>query len=83
MSGIGKNMSKGEACLSGIASGKKNTVYGEAALPLFYLPCQWDQLLQKRICSFRSKFFTLRVDPILEGPCCIGKQTGSHRSCLS
>ena len=26
-----------------------------------------DQLLQKKICSFRSNFFPLRVDPILEG----------------
>ena len=40
------------------------------------------QLLKKRICSFRSKFFSLRVDPIFRGLHCSGKQTGSHKSCF-
>ena len=31
------------------------------------------QLLKERICSYRSKFFPLRVDTILEGVCCSGK----------
>ena len=39
------------------------------------------QFLLGRICSYRSKFFPVRVDPILEGPCCPGKHTGSHKSC--
>ena len=25
----------------------------------------WDQLLTERICSYRSKFFPVRVDPVL------------------
>ena len=37
--------------------------------------------LKERICSCRSKFFPLRVDPILEGLPLPGKQTGSHKSC--
>ena len=39
-------------------------------------------LLKERICSSRSKFFPLRVDPSLKGFCCLEKQTGSHKSCL-
>ena len=37
-------------------------------------------LLKIRICSFRSKFFPLKVDPILEELCSSHKQTGSHKS---
>ena len=40
------------------------------------------QLLKKRICSCRSKFFPLRVETILEGLNCIRKQTESHLSGL-
>ena len=39
------------------------------------------QLLKKRICSPRSKFFPLRVGPVLEGLDCQGKRTGNHESC--
>ena len=41
----------------------------------------WGHLIKKRICSHRSKFFPLRVDPISEHrpP---GMQTGSHENCL-
>ena len=35
----------------------------------------WGQLLMKRICSLRSKFFPLRADPNLEGLPYLGKQT--------
>ena len=42
----------------------------------------WGHLLKERICSHWSKFFPLRVDPILERlhPAC--KQTGSLKNCL-
>ena len=40
------------------------------------------QLLKKRICSSRSKFFPLREDPILRRLRPPGKQTGSHDNCL-
>ena len=40
------------------------------------------QLLEKRICSLRSKFFPLRVDTILKEVHCPGKETGSHKNCL-
>ena len=33
------------------------------------------QLVKERICSCRSKFFSVRVGPRLEGFCCQGKQT--------
>ena len=39
------------------------------------------QLLKEMICSLRSKFFPLGVDPILEELCCPGNQTSSHESC--
>ena len=35
-----------------------------------------DQLLKKRICSFKSKFFLLRVDPFLRLLSCSRAQTG-------
>ena len=40
------------------------------------------QLLKKRICFFRSRFFPFKVDLILKGLQCLGKQTGSHKSCF-
>ena len=40
------------------------------------------QLLKKRICSPRSKFFSLRVDPVLKGLHCPVKQIGSKKNCL-
>ena len=39
-------------------------------------------LIKVKICSHRSKFFPLRVDPILGRLCPPGKQTGSHENCL-
>ena len=39
-----------------------------------------DQLLKERICSLWSKFFPLRVDPILKRTSFASKQTGCHRS---
>ena len=36
----------------------------------------------KRICSSRSKFFPLRVDPSFEGFSCTVKQTGNFKSYL-
>ena len=41
------------------------------------------QLLTERICSYRRKFFLLKVVSILEACYHPGKQTGSHKSCLS
>ena len=38
-------------------------------------------LLKERICSFRSRFFPLRENSLLEGFCHPGKQTGNHKSC--
>ena len=40
------------------------------------------QLLKKRMCSRRSKFFPLTVDSILKGLYCPGWQTGCHKNCL-
>ena len=40
------------------------------------------QLLQKRICSLRSKFFLVRVDPFLERVCCPEKLTGTTKVVL-
>ena len=45
----------------------------------FCNPTQWIQLLKERICSSRSKFFTLRVDPTL-GLLHQGNQAGSYKS---
>ena len=42
----------------------------------------WVHLIKKRICSRRSKFFSLRVDPFLGRLRPPGKQTGSHENCL-
>ena len=41
-------------------------------------------LLKERICSFQSRFFSLRVDlpPFFEELCPPGKQTGSLKSCV-
>ena len=57
---------------------------GEATLYFFIYASHLirGQLLKKRICSFRSKFFPLRVDPILKGLLCPENQTGSHKSCF-
>ena len=46
-------------------------ILSEAAL-LYYLPAHGGQLLMKRICSFRSKFFPLRVE--LTSKCYRNKQ---------
>ena len=57
---------------------------GETTLSFSFLPPskKVGQLLNDRICSFRSKFFPLRVDPFFEGFRCPGKQTESYNSCL-
>ena len=54
---------------------------GEATLSMasFASLINRGQLLKKRICSFRSKFFVLIVDPIMEGLCCPGKQVKVSR----
>ena len=42
-----------------------------------------DLLFRKRICScLGANSFTFRVDPILEGFHCPGKETGSHKKCV-
>ena len=38
--------------------------------------------LKERICSTRSKFLSLRVEPILKGLLSPWKQTRSHKSCF-
>ena len=43
----------------------------------FCLPSHEGQLLKKRICSYRSKFSPLRVDPILGKLHFPGQQTGT------
>ena len=43
----------------------------------FCLHAQWGQFLKEKICSTWSKFFSLRVDPFLEGFC----DPGSQESC--
>ena len=45
-------------------------------VPLFNI----GQLLKERICSYRSKFFPLRVDLLLERLHLQGKQTGSQET---
>ena len=42
-----------------------------------------DQVLKERICSARSKFFLLRVDPNFERLGQPRKQMRSHKSCFS
>ena len=44
------------------------TFSGEATLPFTFLSSQkrGGQLLKERLCSLKSKFFPLRVDPVLE-----------------
>ena len=56
-----------------------DTFSEESALPF---SINGGQLFKERICSSRSKFFPLRVDPILEELCCPWKQSGSHKSCF-
>ena len=46
------------------------------------LSSQWGKLLKERICSCRSKFFLLRVSPIVERLHCPGNQTGTCQNCL-
>ena len=46
-----------------------------SAMSIFDSILNWGQLLKEKICSCRSNFFPLRVDPILEGLCCYYKQT--------
>ena len=52
---------------------------GEATLFIFLI---MGQLLEERICSFRSKFFPLRVALFLEWLSCPGRQIGNLINCL-
>ena len=60
------------------------TLSGEVTLLVAYIEfaslLKRDLLSRERICSYWSKFFSLRVNPGLEGLCQLGKQTGSHKS---
>ena len=59
------------------------TPSGEATLILvFAANLIRGQLLKKRICSRRSKFFPFKVNPILGRLRPLGKQTGSHENYL-
>ena len=49
-------------------------------LVIFASLSQWGQLLQRRICPCKSKFFPLRVDHSLEGFIHPGKQTENHKN---
>ena len=40
------------------------------------------QLLKEEICFFKSKFFPLKVDPILYGFCHPMTSKGSHKTCI-
>ena len=48
---------------------------------IFASLCNKSQLLKERICSWRSKFLLVRVDPILEELQCPGKQTKNNMNC--
>ena len=55
----------------------------EATLPFtFLLPFSKGSTLKERICSLKSKFIPLRVDPNLDGFHHQATQTGSHKSCF-
>ena len=63
------------------------TLSGQATLFIFifasYLTNSKGQLIKKRICSPRSKFFSLNVDIILKRlHCPEEKQTGRHENCF-
>ena len=49
---------------SDIALDKWIHIQGKQSCHLFFsFPLNWGQLMQERICSSRSNFFSLRVDP--------------------
>ena len=56
--------------------GNKHSGSREAALSKLFLPPFWKSI------HIKMKLFSFRVDPFSEGDCCVGKQTGSHKSCL-
>ena len=58
----------------GTLSGESNSFF------IFVSHLSRGQLLKKRVCSRRSKFFPLRVDDIMKGLHWSGKQTGRYRS---
>ena len=60
------------------------TLLREATLPFPFCASLLSkgQLLKERICSIRSKFFPLTVDPILELLCLPGRQSECHYSCF-
>ena len=49
-------------------TGESTTIFNSASL------LNEVQLLKDRICSPRSKFYSFRVDPLLEGVCLLGKE---------
>ena len=51
-----------------------------SAIIIFASLLNRDQLLRERICSWWSKFFPLRVDPIFKGLHCPEKQKGNFKS---
>ena len=61
-----------------------DTLAREATLSkICCLPCQEGSTLNKNSLRLERKFFPFKVDTFSEEAQCIGKQTGSHRSCLS
>ena len=58
------------------------TFLGEVTLSVYASLFKMGLLLKERICSLWSKFFPLRVKPILRGLSQLRKQTGSHESCF-
>ena len=60
---------------------KRYTFRGNNFVSFFYLFLKQDQLPRERICSCRSKFFPLRVDPFLVGFYQPEKPTASPKGC--
>ena len=59
----------------------KTLSWETAQLFLFAFLLDWVQHLKERICSLRSKFFSLRVSPFLGGLVCQEKETNVVRLC--
>ena len=64
-----------------ISQGEWEHFWGKQSYDVFPHLVNRDQLLEKRICSSRSKFFSLGVDSILGGVHPSGRQTENHESC--
>ena len=56
----------------------KDTLSGEAAVKMFYLPTEKGSTLKGN----NLLPFPIRVDTFLEGDWCAGKETRSHKNCL-